>query len=63
MIRFYEIGVLFILKYLVKIMVFVIKILIIYNMYQLGNLNFYLNIMIEENEKYYIGYLLQDDDN
>lgn len=32
-------------------------------MYQLGNLNFYLNIMIEENEKYYIGYLLQDDDN
>lgn len=32
-------------------------------MYQLGNLNFYLNIMIEENEIYYIGYLLQDDDN
>lgn len=63
MIRFYEIGVLFILKYLVKIMVFVRKILIIFNMYQLGNLNFYLNIMIEENEKYYIGYLLQDDDN
>lgn len=63
MIRFYEIGVLFILKYLVKIMVFVIKILIIFNMYQLGNLNFYLNIMIEENEKYYFGYLLQDDDN
>lgn len=55
MIRFYEIGVLFILKYLVKIMVFVIKLL--------GNLIFYLNIMIEENEKYYFGYLLQDDDN
>lgn len=63
MIWFYEIGVLFILKYLVKIMVFVRKILIIFNMYQLGNLIFYLNIMIEENEKYYIGYLLQDDDN
>lgn len=25
--------------------------------------NFHLNIMIEENEKYHIGYPLQDDDN
>lgn len=39
------------------------KILITFNMHQLGNLNFQLNIMIEENEKYHIGYPLQDDDN
>lgn len=55
MIRSYEIGVLFIPKYLVKTMASVIKLL--------GNLIFHLNIMIEENEKYHFGYLLQDDDN
>lgn len=63
MIRSYEIGVLFIPKYLVKTMASVIKIQITFNMHQLGNLNFQLNIMIEENEKYHIGYPLQDDDN